>query len=98
VFPHVSTVQFFALDRILKYKKGRVSSKRSALCIYRGLFLEGLRQREPALVIESLPEASTGGKALKELEDKLDAIACAYTAAHWWWWGRELHRGSPHLD
>jgi predicted RNase H-like nuclease len=24
---------------------------------------------------------------LKELEDELDAIVCAYVGAHWWYWG-----------
>jgi pyridoxamine 5'-phosphate oxidase len=26
---------------------------------------------------------------LKAVEDQLDALLCAYVAAHWWYWGRE---------
>src|SRR6202011_3447427 len=29
------------------------------------------------------------GPQLKALEDQLDAITCAYVAAHWWYWGLE---------
>ena len=26
---------------------------------------------------------------MKAVEDQLDALICAYVAAHWWYWGLE---------
>jgi predicted RNase H-like nuclease len=37
----------------------------------------------------NLPEIPTSIATLKALEDKLDALLCAYIGAHWWYWGRE---------
>jgi predicted RNase H-like nuclease len=31
----------------------------------------------------------TSVATLKALEDKLDALLCAYIGAHWWYWGIE---------
>jgi predicted RNase H-like nuclease len=32
---------------------------------------------------------SSTGAVLKEVEDKLDSLICAYVAAYWWYWGKE---------
>lgn len=36
----------------------------------------------------SLPSIPLKGQALKAVEDQLDSLICAYTAAHWWYWGQ----------
>ena len=87
VFPHPAMIQLFGLSRILKYKKGRLAEKRKGLGELRDRILKHLSSHTPSLKLESLPEVPTGGKALKELEDKLDSIVCAYVGAYWWYWG-----------
>jgi len=92
VFPHPATVHLFKLERILKYKKGRLSERRVELLKLRQYILDILPTLEPALDLsmlsnDSLPEVPHTGSALKELEDKLDSLICAYVAAHWWYWG-----------
>ena len=93
-FPHPATVHLFSLERILKYKKGRLAERRAELLKLRQYILEVLPQLEPALVLTEIgcslvPDVPQTGKALKELEDKLDSLICAYVAAHWWYWGLE---------
>jgi len=95
VFPHAAAIHLFQLDRILKYKKGRVAERRDELSRFRHLLLHGLPQLKPALPLvdnppgASLPTIPDKGTALKAVEDKLDSLLCAYTAAHWWYWGRD---------
>lgn len=90
VFPHPAIVNLFGLDRILKYKKGRLIDRAAELLKLRSLILE-LAQFEPSLQITSidLPEIPRTGAALKDLEDRLDSLICAYVAAHWWYWGSD---------
>lgn len=89
VFPHPAMVYLFSLDRILKYKKGRLAERQQALQQLRQLILQHLPEQEPMLCLEAsdLPEVPSRGAALKALEDQLDALICAYIAAHWWYWG-----------
>lgn len=89
VFPHPATIQLFNLPQILKYKKGRLAERGKALGELRSHILKSLPHHEPPLRIDDLPEIPTTGKALKDLEDKLDSIVCAYVAAHWWMWGNQ---------
>jgi predicted RNase H-like nuclease len=94
VFPHPATVHLFKLERILKYKKGKLAERRVELLKLRQYILDILPTLEPALDLsilqqDSLPEVPQTGKDLKELEDKLDSLICAYVAAHWWYWGKE---------
>ncbi len=95
VHPHAACVQLFMLDRILKYKKGPVADRVMVLKEFRRL-LGSLKDREPALIATKLPCVPEGGSALKAVEDQLDAVLCAYIAAHWWYWGeyRNLVLGS----
>jgi pyridoxamine 5'-phosphate oxidase len=80
-------VQLFALDKIVKYKKGTLAQRRTGLKQLRALLLERLPRLTPRLALETLPEIPDHGPALKDLEDRLDAITAAYVAAHWWYWG-----------
>lgn len=93
VFPHPAMIHLFGLERILKYKKGRVAERRAELTRLRTYILEVLPTLTPHLDLMSggfcLPDVPTKGVALKELEDQLDSLICAYVAAHWWYWGLE---------
>jgi predicted RNase H-like nuclease len=104
VFPHPATIHLFGLERILKYKKGRLAERRVELLKLRQYILDVLPTLEPALALSEslstdlsthsshcspLPDVPQTGSALKELEDKLDSLICAYVAAHWWYWGLE---------
>lgn len=89
VFPHTATIHLFQLDRIIKYKKGRLHERREGLAKLHDLIQETLPYLTPALAIapNDIPSLPTGGRALKAVEDQLDSLICAYTAAHWWHWG-----------
>lgn len=90
VFPHPATVHLFNLNRILKYKKGRLAERRPQLEKLRHYQLTVLPQLTPALAIgpRDLPPIPTAGAAMKAVEDQLDSLTCAYVAAHWWYWGQ----------
>jgi predicted RNase H-like nuclease len=89
VFPHPAMVHLFGLDRILKYKKGRLAERQAELQKLRQYILAILPTLDPPLEISdtSLPNIPTQGSALKAVEDQLDSLVCAYVAAHWWHWG-----------
>jgi len=89
LFPHPATIHLFQLNRILKYKKGRLSARRPELETLRQLQLSTLPNLSPSLPLQTaeLPTIPAGGKALKVVEDQLDSLTCAYAGAHWWWWG-----------
>lgn len=91
VFPHPATVHLFNLERILKYKKGRLAERRPELEKLRRYQLTRLPSLTPALAIREadLPTIPTTGKAMKGVEDQLDSLTCAYVAAHWWYWGSD---------
>lgn len=89
VSPHAAIVQLFALDQIVKYKKGTVAARAAELRRFRALMLDRLPNLIPRLAVTKLPEIPSRGKELKAVEDQLDAILAAYVAAHWWFWGRE---------
>ena len=94
VFPHPAHIVLFGLDKALKYKKGPVAIRKLALAKYQ-THLVGLLRGELPLVLAAAPvqealapEAlAAKGKALKNLEDRLDALTCAYVAHHCWRYG-----------
>ncbi len=94
VFPHPAIVNLFNLERILKYKKGRLNERRLELIKLQNYLLDILPSLSPALrplrLCGSFPsEILTTGATLKAVEDKLDSLICAYVAAYWWYWGQE---------
>lgn len=89
VFPHPAMVHLFGLERILKYKKGKVAERRAELSRLRDYILTVLPRLEPPLHPPALPAIPTRGTALKAVEDQLDSLICAYVAAYWWYWGLE---------
>ncbi len=91
VFPHPATINLFKLEKILKYKKGKLAQRQAELAKLRNYINNVLPQQEPSLNLNSvsLPTWSdrVKGKELKTIEDMLDSLICAYIAAHWWYWG-----------
>ena len=92
VFPHPAIVNLFSLDRILKYKKGKLADKKAELQKLSDYITSILPKLQPSLNLESavslplIPHRATT-KELKAVEDKLDSLICAYVAAYWWYWG-----------
>jgi len=103
VFPHPAIVNLFNLERILKYKKGRLSDRHLQLIKLQNYLLDILPSFSPSLcplrLCGSLQQADgastfpfeipTTGAALKAIEDKLDSLICAYVGAYWWYWGEQ---------
>ena len=92
VYPHPAIVNLFKLDRILKYKKGKLADRKEELLKLHRYIIEVLPTLQPALEINQLIAKSPAIKnmaSLKEFEDKLDSLICAYVAANWWYWGEE---------
>ena len=87
VHPHSASVSMFGLDRIVKYKKGRRAEKAAELNRLRKLCLSHFPAANPPLPLK-LPAIPLSGPT-KPVEDQIDAVICAYIAAHWWFWGRE---------
>ncbi|MBD2541799.1 DUF429 domain-containing protein [Coleofasciculus sp. FACHB-SPT36] len=103
VFPHPAIVNLFSLERILKYKKGKLAERQIELIKLRQYIVNSLPNLTPKLDVSSasssLRPLRLGGSFLleipstlatfKALEDKLDSLICAYVGAHWWYWGLE---------
>jgi predicted RNase H-like nuclease len=87
VHPHSATIALFGLPRIVKYKRGTREERALGLRRLRRLMLERLPELDPPF-IPDLPRLPRSGN-LKPVEDQIDAVLCAYIAAHWWYWGRE---------
>ncbi len=84
VHPHAAAVSLFDLDRIVKYKRGTRDARARELRRLRRLMLTRLPQIEPDLSIH-LPHVPRTGNT-KPVEDQIDAVLCAFIAAHWWRW------------
>lgn len=101
VFPHPAIINLFGLSQIIKYKKGTLTERRAGLEKLQKYIINVLPKLEPKLDILKTkrtprePEDLFGdlsvlsNKNLKAVEDRLDALICAYIAAHWWYWGLE---------
>ncbi|MBE9054617.1 DUF429 domain-containing protein [Sphaerospermopsis sp. LEGE 08334] len=95
VFPHPAIVNLFGLEKILKYKKGKIQERRLELIKLQNYIQEILPSISPhlcssAFICGLFPEQIPNtGRQLKETEDKLDSLICAYVGAYWWFWGTE---------
>lgn len=96
VFPHPAHVEVFGLAAAMKYKKGRVAVRKEALAGYQShlqrlLTAELPQVAEAPTVTDALSPGAleVRGIALKNLEDRLDALTCAYVAYHCWRHGRD---------
>ena len=105
VYPHPAHVVLFDLDQIVKYKKGRVDSRREGQMEFGGLLTKLLPRGEPKLnlgnevnrLLQEDPWTLRGSR-LKQREDALDALLCSYLAAHYWYWGEERNEMIGDLD
>jgi len=93
VFPHTTQVILFKLEKTLKYKRGRIEEKKRELARLQR-YIETLTEIEPIIsrnaVFDKICSSEISkmkGKGLKNHEDLLDAIICAYTAYYYWYWG-----------
>lgn len=95
VYPHPAMVQLWGLEWILSYKKGRVAEKRTGLRVLQEHLWRltrpefGLRQNSMLTEVLSRDLLALRGQALKNYEDSLDALFCAYLAWHCWRFGGE---------
>jgi predicted RNase H-like nuclease len=90
VHPHAATVTLFELDRIVKYKRGTREQKARELRRLRRLAISRLPTLDPALALR-LPAVPRAGST-KPIEDKIDAVLCAYIGACWWRWATQRNR------
>ena len=93
-YPHAAMVELFSLRRIFKYKHGRVAARRLQMQELAACLRRRLPTLDPPLLISSglatllgVSTQSLRGRLLKRHEDMLDALVCAYVAAHLSWWG-----------
>lgn len=93
VYPHPAHVSLFDLPAILKYKRKTGRSYESCWAeLERYQALLGTLQdgdpplRDPNEILQA-HFAGVKGKSLKAMEDRLDAITCAYIAAYLWRYG-----------
>ena len=105
VYPHAAMVALFDLPKTIKYKpKWGVSQQRIGLEILRG-YLSGLSDAEAPLLpndrlerLLALDLSELRGRALKEYEDTLDAVICAYIAYYFWFWRWEKNEVFGDVD
>ena len=88
--PHAAMVSLFGLPRIVKYKRGARVERARELRRLRSLMLSRLPELDPGLSLR-LPAVPRTGN-LKPVEDRIDAVLCAYIAAYWWFWGERRNR------
>lgn len=93
VYPHAAMVALFGLARTLKYKAkaGRGMGERlAAWAAYQG-HLRALAQADPPLhgqeELAGRDVAALRGRALKDYEDQVDAVICAYIGLYAHRWG-----------
>ena len=87
VYPHSAAIRLFNLPQILPYKKGKLATRKIALAQFRELLATGLSHHHPCFKPQDLPPLGDTLAQLKSCEDQLDAVLCAYIAAHFWYWG-----------
>ena len=93
VFPHPAHIVLFGLERTLKYKMkpGRDYPSRWEAMNEYSRWLRELTNHDPPLDLpEDWPPSEATGRiarALKGLEDGLDALTCAYIVYWYWWYG-----------
>jgi predicted RNase H-like nuclease len=93
VYPHAAMVALFELDRTLKYKakpQRSIEARHAAWGEYQR-YLNELAECDPPLrgqaQLTGLDVASLRGRRLKDYEDRVDALMCAYIALYAFRWG-----------
>ncbi len=77
VYPHPAIVRFFDLDRIVKYKKGRVARKRQEFRRLQGLTRKCLDERFHDFHMTAELDGLLKEDWNKAVEDRTDAFLCA---------------------
>jgi predicted RNase H-like nuclease len=105
VYTHSAMVVLFNLSQIIKYKKGRIADRKRSLQKYQKLLWEKLPKAEPLVTVNDRFSSLVNeeitllkGKSLKEHEDTLDALLCAYLAFFYWFWGDSKNEGFGDLE
>lgn len=98
VFPHPAMVALFGLERTLKYKARPNRTREQQLREwrrYRG-YLRNLVAADPPLrgheALLAQEVADLRGRHLKDYEDRVDALFCAYIALYAFRWGEQRCR------
>lgn len=95
VYPHPAIVVLFGLSKILQYKPRGNRDYKFRWREFERLrnYILGLKNKKPSLKIPKkfIERKIEGlrGNSLKEFEDFLDSIICAYIAYYYWYWGSE---------
>lgn len=87
VFPHATTVSLLGAERALRYKKGPLAERLVPLAEFQARLRAYATSQLPCLLDDPAhtlvePPALIPGRALKDLEDRLDAVACVLAAQH----------------
>ena len=89
VYPHPAMVRLFRLERIVKYKRGRVQEKRGEFRRLQELMRALLRETMPWVKPGAETEDLLAAAWTKRTEDLTDALFCALIGAwHWRHGGR----------
>jgi predicted RNase H-like nuclease len=90
VFPHATIVSLLGAEFALKYKKGSRAKRLGPLVAFQAMLRAYAERELPCLLSEVAAGILTDPvellpvRALKDLEDRFDAIACAIAAYHAW--------------
>lgn len=92
VYPHPAMVSLFGLSRTLKYKnKGQGRAILHGAWVDLHAHLRALETAEPTLsgldALLGVDVTLLRGTGLKNHEDQIDAVVCAYIALYAWYWG-----------
>lgn len=94
VFPHATIVSLLGSERALHYKKGPLASRIGPLAEFQALLHAYAEAHLPCLLDDAgetliRPPELASARALKDLEDRLDAAACVVAAHHAYRFGRD---------
>ena len=88
-YNQATQIMLFDMDRPVRLKSGPVGARKDAVARFREMLSERLSESEPELVtsraLDEIIEAdlpSSNGSRVGELEERLQATLCAYTAAY----------------
>jgi predicted RNase H-like nuclease len=87
VYPHPALVTLFDLKTVIRYKKGCVGNRRKGLRELQAFLRDLIKAELPLLSTDSLTDLlavntdGLAGATMKDYEDQLDALVCAYLAA-----------------
>ena len=105
VYPHPAHISLFDLETTLKYKPRAHRSYEDRWAEFERYqaLLRGLREAKPPLkgtkkLLEKTEVFGLRGKALKQHEDTLDALTCAYIAYYLWQHGPQRARTYGDLE